>query len=439
MKKRTLSFLLALVMCLTLLPMTALAAGPSATAQGVTVTIDKSNYQQGEEITISYSGMIPANEAGTDYDGAFTISKVGSDHKTFVREDNTSIYNVGASGEVIMNAPSEDGEYELRLYTESWSYWYNDNSFVLKIPFTVGAVKTGAISLPQTEYIANEKMVVDYNGITAEMVSAGAFIGIFKEGEAVSAWLKQDNDVVKEGAGQVTLDVPNINGKFEVRLYNVKSSNAGESNLIMSLPITISGATASEWAVAELERAEELGLIPDCLEGEDLTQDITRAEFAAVAVKVYEALSGTPAIPIVNNPFTDCNDVEVLKAYNIGAVNGTSATTYDPDALLNREQAATMLTRVFKKVTLAGWTLPTDSQFTLPYTKPAAFADDKDISDWAKDSVYFMAANGIINGVGNNKFAPKNVTTEEQATGYANATREQALLIAVRMVENLGS
>ncbi|MBQ2888025.1 MAG: S-layer homology domain-containing protein, partial [Firmicutes bacterium] len=414
------------------------AAGPSATAQGVTVTIDKSNYQQGEEITISYSGMIPANEAGTDYDGAFTISKVGSDHKTFVREDNTSIYNVGASGEVIMNAPSEDGEYELRLYTESWSYWYNDNSFVLKIPFTVGAVKTGAISLPQTEYIANEKMVVDYNGITAEMVSAGAFIGIFKEGEAVSAWLKQDNDVVKEGAGQVTLDVPNINGKFEVRLYNVKSSNAGESNLIMSLPITISGATASEWAVAELERAEELGLIPDCLEGEDLTQDITRAEFAAVAVKVYEALSGTPAIPIVNNPFTDTGDVEVLKAYNIGAVNGTSATTYEPNALLNREQAATMLTRVFKKVTMAGWTLATDSQFTLPYTKPAAFADDKDISDWAKDSVYFMSANGIVGGVGNGKFAPKNITTEEQATGYANATREQALLIAVRMVENLG-
>ena len=196
---------------------------------------------------------------------------------------------------------------------------------------------------------------------------------------------------------------------------------------------------ASDWAKAELEKAEEMGLIPEILDGADLTADITRAEFAAVAVKAYEALANGAAIPAVNNPFTDTSDVEVLKAYNIGAVNGTSATTYDPDALLNREQAATMLTRVFKKVTLAGWTLPTDSQFTLPYTKPAAFADDKDISDWAKDSVYFMAANGIINGVGGNKFAPKNVTTEEQATGYANATREQALLIAVRMVENLGS
>ena len=79
----------------------------------------------------------------------------------------------------------------------------------------------------------------------------------------------------------------------------------------------------------------------------------------------------------------------------------------------------------------------TDASFKLDYTKPALFADDADISDWAKESVYFMVANNIINGVGDNKFAPKNITSEEEANGYANATREQALIIAVRMVENL--
>ena len=50
-----------------------------------------------------------------------------------------------------------------------------------------------------------------------------------------------------------------------------------------------------------------------------------------------------------------------------------------------------------------------------------------EISEWAKDSVYFMAANKIINGVGGNKFAPQNTTIEEEVAGYANATREQAL------------
>ncbi len=196
-------------------------------------------------------------------------------------------------------------------------------------------------------------------------------------------------------------------------------------------------ADASDWATAELKKADELGLIPSSLYGKDMTQSVTRAEFAAVSVKAYEVLGNTKALPVVNNPFTDTNDAEVLKAYNAGITTGVSETEFEPDTLLNREQAATMLTRVFKRATLDGWTIATDADFALTYEKPDVFADDADISDWAKDSVYFMVANGIINGVGDNKFAPKNITTEEEATGYANATREQALIIAVRMVENL--
>ncbi len=96
-----------------------------------------------------------------------------------------------------------------------------------------------------------------------------------------------------------------------------------------------------------------------------------------------------------------------------------------------------MLTRVYKKVTMEGWTLESDSQFKLDYVKPAAFDDDEIISSWAKDSVYFMVANNIIKGIGGNKFAPKNTSSAEEAMLYANATREQALLMATRMVENL--
>lgn len=200
--------------------------------------------------------------------------------------------------------------------------------------------------------------------------------------------------------------------------------------------------TAHDWAQAELAEAAALGLIPDSLKDADLTQPITRAEFAAVSVKVYESLTGTKAEPVAVNPFTDTKDAEVLKAYNVGVTNGISATTFEPNTLLNREQAATMLARVYKKVALDGWTLETDgsynAQFKGMFTQPAAFADDASISGWAKDSVYFMAANGIINGVGDNKFAPKATTPAEQAAGYAQATREAALLIATRMVKNLG-
>lgn len=197
------------------------------------------------------------------------------------------------------------------------------------------------------------------------------------------------------------------------------------------------GSEISEWASDEIEEAYNKELIPESLVGEDLTQPITRAEFAAVSVKAYELMANTEALPAVNNPFTDTKDVEVLKAYNTGITTGISETEFEPNALLNREQAATMLTRVFKRATMKGWTIETDAQFELDYNKPAVFADDSKISEWAKDSVYFMAANNIISGIGDNKFAPQNTTTEEEATGYANATREQALIIATRMIENL--
>ena len=246
-------------------------------------------------------------------------------------------------------------------------------------------------------------------------------------------------------------DVSIENTKVEVRVkaewhalegrYNMETRTPEvESPWSNTLSIGVAPwSQASSWGTEELAKADELGLIPDRLRGQDLTKPITRAEFAAVSVKVYEALAGVPALPAVTNPFTDCDDIEVLKAYNVGISVGTSPTEFSPDQLLNREQAATMLTRVFKRVTMPGWTMATDSQFKLNYVQPPRFADDAYISDWAKDSVYFMAANGIINGLGDGKFGPRNITSDEEARGYANATREQALLIAVRMVTNLGN
>ena len=208
------------------------------------------------------------------------------------------------------------------------------------------------------------------------------------------------------------------------------------SNIVGNKPSFI----AHSWAEGELAEAASMGLIPDCLKDADLTKPVTRAEFAAVSVKLYESLSGLKAEPVADNPFTDTKDPEVLKAYNVGVTNGTSATTFEPDTLISREQAATMLTRVWKKLNLSGWTLETDgsyaSEFKTKFTMPPLFADDADIAGWAKDSVYFMAANGIVNGVGDNIFAPKLVASGEETLNYA--TREQALLMSVRSAKNLG-
>jgi len=193
----------------------------------------------------------------------------------------------------------------------------------------------------------------------------------------------------------------------------------------------------SNWALSEIGRADSLGLIPETLKLADLSQPITRAEFAAVTVKVFENLSDTKTTPSSTSTFTDTTDAEVLKAHNNNLMVGVSATEFAPNTLLNREQAATALTRVLKRAYISGWTFANDGQFKLNFARPASFADDAVISDWAKESVYFMAANDIIKGVGENKFAPRAVTSAEQAAGYASATREQAIIIGLRLVESL--
>lgn len=179
-------------------------------------------------------------------------------------------------------------------------------------------------------------------------------------------------------------------------------------------------------------------LIPAELKNKDLTKSITRAEFCAVAVQLYEEMGG-PRLNAasLDTPFVDTSSDAVKKAYKLGITNGTSATTFDPYTLISREQLATMLTRVYKSLNLPGWTLATDSSYKLDYSGTTKFADDGYISAYAKPSVYFMVKNGVIKGLTATTFAPRNVTTYEQAIGYANASREQALIMAVRMFQKL--
>ncbi|MCD8342920.1 MAG: S-layer homology domain-containing protein [Oscillospiraceae bacterium] len=61
------------------------------------------------------------------------------------------------------------------------------------------------------------------------------------------------------------------------------------------------------------------------------------------------------------------------------------------------------------------------------------FEDDDQISDYARQSVYYMAKMGIINGVDDTHFAPQNTTDEQEAPGYATATREQAIALSLRI------
>ena len=51
----------------------------------------------------------------------------------------------------------------------------------------------------------------------------------------------------------------------------------------------------------------------------------------------------------------------------------------------------------------------------------------------------FEGAHNIIGPGANNMFNPRAITPAQEAIGFATATREQALVISLRMLENLGN
>ena len=197
-------------------------------------------------------------------------------------------------------------------------------------------------------------------------------------------------------------------------------------------------ARTSEWALDEITEANAAGLIPDTIAGKDLTRNISRGEFAAVCVSLYESLTGSEITPYSGYKFIDIagneNEQNIRKAYAANIAVGTGEQTFAPNVTLNREQMATMLTRVIKKYKFTGWTYATDGDYYLDTSGVKKFVDDAFISDWAKPAVYYLYKMDIVKGVDNLvTFAPRAVTSEQIARNYATATREQAILLALRV------
>ncbi|MBN2220949.1 MAG: S-layer homology domain-containing protein, partial [Vallitaleaceae bacterium] len=135
-------------------------------------------------------------------------------------------------------------------------------------------------------------------------------------------------------------------------------------------------------------------------------------EFAELAVKVYEVYEGIEATPISPNPFKDASNLSVLKANQLGIVNGTSATTFAPKNLTTREEIAAMLNRTIKAI-------EPDTDFST--VGAPTFLDSAKVKTWFAENVKFMSLHEFIKG-SNNNFDPE-----------GKCTREAAILIAVRV------
>ena len=178
---------------------------------------------------------------------------------------------------------------------------------------------------------------------------------------------------------------------------------------------------ASDWARDLIGKGIKAGFIPNEYQS-NYQAPSTRAEFLSLIVSIYELLEGeiTGRTEVI-----DSGDEYVQKAAHIGLTQGVGDARFDPDGYITREQAAVILDRLFVAL---GQPLPNESPSApLDDNMKITFADNDSISDWARSGVERVRAAGIMRGVGDNRFGPKDI-----------CTREQCILAAVRALTLLG-
>lgn len=182
--------------------------------------------------------------------------------------------------------------------------------------------------------------------------------------------------------------------------------------------IDVTWLGVSDWAADTVERAAVKGIYPKVLDKENLTRSINRREFAALACSLMSKLGFDNTETPHDNPFIDTKDANVLKAYSMGIIYGKSDNEFCPMEPITREEAAVILHRVCRKIFQSGAVIDKSIDFGEKY------ADDGQISAWAKEAVYFMSSSKIMEGVGSGCFAP-----------HDNTSAEQAIAIAMRIYE----
>jgi len=230
---------------------------------------------------------------------------------------------------------------------------------------------------------------------------------------------------VKVGATTVTTDTYGAaifpaGIKNGVQTLTITGYSAGKApsvarytqRLLIS-PVFADQKNISAWATDSVQNAIEAGIM-EGIGGAVLNfapqEKITRAQFAALLLRLT---NNSPAEANSVSPFSDVKADAwyygyVLKAQELGILQGVTSTTFKPNGTISRQDMAVMISRAFKLQ---------DS------SAASTFKDQKSISSYASSAVKVVTGNGYMTGF-NGAFNPSGAVT-----------REMAAVVAVRLLK----
>ena len=210
------------------------------------------------------------------------------------------------------------------------------------------------------------------------------------------------------------MPVPNLSSQSTTALRQFYLSLMGNLSHVTSAPTTpdqpaglpFTDVAESRWSYPYIREMYEAGVIdgmtPTTFEP---AGNVTRAQF----VKMLALLQSADVSAYASGPFTDVpGDAWYARYVNWAAanaiVNGTSETTFDPNAAISRQDMAVMLYRYAQQYGIV-----------LPEQTAALFTDEGSIAAYALSAVQALHRAGVINGMPDGSFHPYDTATREQA------------------------
>ncbi len=160
----------------------------------------------------------------------------------------------------------------------------------------------------------------------------------------------------------------------------------------------------SSWAKTEVLGALDAGLIPEEL-SDGFSKGISRGDLAKILSKLLDKVCPNAAQKS-DVTFIDTGDPDVIRAANLGIVNGYEQPDgrfmFKPENTLKRSEMTAIINRVAK---LCGKTVE-------GFDSEVKFSDTA--SHWCNKELGWPVHNGIVKGTSATTFSPENTLTVEQ-------------------------
>ena len=167
--------------------------------------------------------------------------------------------------------------------------------------------------------------------------------------------------------------------------------------------------TPSEWAMEEVLKAREYGLIPVGMY-HSFASNITRMEFCRLVMALYTKITGIQEQTNLQSVFIDTSNMSIMNAYELGIVKGIGGGYFSPMTPITRQEIAVMLFNAINAINSES-----GKDILGSATGSLAFSDRDQTAEWAIDAISSLRSNDIMLGDGRNRFNPLDNTTKEMA------------------------